>query len=351
VCLLPLTASLNPEGGRPLLDPEGDIKLPCGKCDECISRRAVDWATRAKHEISEHTQNCFLTLTYNDENLNSDFIIKRDFQNFLKRLRKKENTKFRYMVSYEYGSKKFRPHMHAIIFGYNPPEQSHERNAPSGNPLFTSETISKLWTNKKGESMGFHSIAEANEKTAYYIASYALKGQSRTIIHEHTGEEREISDTMDVSRGKGIGLTYLWRNAQQLVNTGKTLPRYYSKKIEEYSNLDTKEKWTKNDYLAIQKFSIQDYKDMTDMYQERQAEKLATRSDHEIYAKIITNRQKTSLHSTGLRETYITDKKNNNKVHEQQFREQRLRQNRDNYVSLTRRNHDEKNVRNQRQSK
>ena len=117
MCLNPLRAELPLEGGRPVLDTEGTLLLPCGKCTMCISKRAVEWATRARHEISCHDDNCFITLTYSEENLESEKINKEHFQKFMKRLRKYTGKKIRYMVSYEYGTKLNRPHMHAILFG------------------------------------------------------------------------------------------------------------------------------------------------------------------------------------------------------------------------------------------
>ena len=135
MCLNPIRASLPEDGGRPEINPEGELKLPCGKCHLCISKRSLEWGTRARHEISQHTENCFITLTYSEENLCSQFIIKSDFQKFMKRLRRKTNQKIKYMVSYEYGTKTFRPHMHAIIFGYTPPNQSHIRTTKAGSKL------------------------------------------------------------------------------------------------------------------------------------------------------------------------------------------------------------------------
>ena len=143
------------EGGRPKLDPEGELKLPCGKCDECISKRSIEWATRAKHEISTHKENCFITLTYDDDH-RPDGIIKRDFQLFIKKLRKRYRKPIRYMVSYEYGTKTNLPHMHAILFGYDFKDQKLLKYN-KGNPLFTSKHLTSLW------DKGFHSIAEANE--------------------------------------------------------------------------------------------------------------------------------------------------------------------------------------------
>ena len=81
------------------------IDIPCGKCVGCLLDRSRDWATRCMLEAKDHEHNCFITLTYNDDHLpdkremindltgeisESPFrtLQKRDFQLFMKRLRK-----------------------------------------------------------------------------------------------------------------------------------------------------------------------------------------------------------------------------------------------------------------------
>lgn len=308
MCLSPLRASLQSEG-RPIFHSEGEVPIPCGKCHECISRRASEWATRAKHEISEHSQNSFLTLTYNDDNLRSDFIVKEDFQNFLKRLRKNENIKFRYMVSYEYGSQRYRPHMHAILFGYDPPNQKFINTSPSGHKLYTSKAIEKAWSNRKGEPLGYHSIGEANGETAYYIASYALKGKKRIIEHPDTGEKLEIADQMDASKRPAIGLNYFLKNADQLVYSGDVLPRYYVKKLEEH------------------------FPDLHEYYQNRMLESIKNRSDHEKFAKFCIDSQKSSLHDPIFRADYENNQRN---VKEASIRKKHLKFQRNQYAMRSR---------------
>lgn len=299
MCLLPIRASLPEDGGRPQLNPEGDLKLPCGKCHVCISKRALEWSTRVRHEISEHNENCFITLTYSPENLCSQFTVKSDFQKFIKKLRRKTSNKIKYMVSYEYGTKTFRPHMHAIIFGYTPPSQSFERATPSGSKLYTSPEIEKLW------NKGFHSIGEANEKTAYYIATYALKGKEREISHPDTGESITIRDSMNVSKRPAIGLNFLMENAQQLVDSKKPLPRYYQKKLEIH------------------------FPELHDIYQERVQENLSVRGDEEAYAKYIIDTQKMSENTGGLR----SDSLDISEEKRREFFKRQLKAKRDNYVT------------------
>lgn len=211
--------------GRPKPNPNGDLLLPCGKCHECLTKRATEWAMRCKHELSLHNQNSFITLTYDSTNLVSQLVVKENFQKFMKRLRKHTKSNLRYIVSHEYGSKTLRPHHHAIIFGYDFKNQTKISNN-NGNPLFTSPELDNLWPN------GFHSIGEANVKTAYYIASYALKGKKHDLTIESTGERISVNDSMDCSRRPAIGLNYLKANYKQIFLNNDLIPRYYIKKLE-----------------------------------------------------------------------------------------------------------------------
>ncbi len=250
MCLFPTRAMIPEEGGRPKLNHEGDLLLPCGKCTECIKSRAIDWATRCKHEISLHDDNCFITLTYNKDNLPSHQITKEPFKKFMKRLRKHAKRKLSYIVSHEYGSENYRPHHHCIIFGYNFNEQKFLKKTKSQEAIFTSEELDKLW------GQGFTSIGTANEKTAYYIASYALKGKNHEFLHD--GELITCSDSMDVSRNPGIGLNYLRKNYQQLVDSKTILPRYYKKKlaeIDEQKLMEYENNIQTNDKTAHQKYA------------------------------------------------------------------------------------------------
>jgi len=103
MCYKPIIAQSQPVG-RPIPSKEGDLLLPCGKCYECLAKRASDWALRCQHEISLHKENTFITLTYDDDNIPDLDSRKTNFQKFLKRLRKKTRSKISYVVSHEFGS-------------------------------------------------------------------------------------------------------------------------------------------------------------------------------------------------------------------------------------------------------
>lgn len=293
MCLSPWSASLNPEGGKPSPDKEGNLKLPCGKCPECIKLRSFEWGIRVKHELALHDEAMFLTLTYDEENLHHAFNpagIKKPFQDFMKSLRKHAKKKLSVMVSHEYGTKTLRPHHHAIIFGYNPSNQKFLRSAPSGNPLFTAPIIEKLW------NKGFHSIGEANEKTAYYIASYALKGKNH-IHFDENGEEQKLTDTMDTSRRPAIGLHFFLYNMKQIVDSKQLIPRYYQKKMTDLSNGYI------GNYLKSQ-FSTKDIQQFTrqartllPILEEQKLEHIKNRGSQEILAKYVISLNETNSDS------------------------------------------------------
>ena len=96
------------------------INVPCGKCIPCRKRRASHWSFRIMEESKISSSACFLTLTYEEAPYTQNgfpTLVKKDYQNFLKRLRKlAPNKKLKYFACGEYGTQTQRPHYHAIIF-------------------------------------------------------------------------------------------------------------------------------------------------------------------------------------------------------------------------------------------
>lgn len=152
-----------------IYDKKGDDHkiASCRKCLECMQVRANEWALRGHFELAEHSQNCFLTLTYED---NPIHLIKEDLQNFIKRLRKKiEPIKIKYFSCGEYGDHNYRPHYHIIIFGYDFDDRVMLRKSQSDIPIYESKELSELW------SHGLAIRQEANANTIRYSAKYSTK--------------------------------------------------------------------------------------------------------------------------------------------------------------------------------
>lgn len=158
----------------------GDISLPCGQCIGCRIDRAREWSVRCLHESKLHKFNSFVTLTYRDEDLppgrSLDY---RDYQLFMKRLRKSVGIPVRFFMCGEYGEKDQRPHYHALLFGYQFPDLKFWSRSPTGNALYRSEILEGLWT--KGNSL----IGQVTRESAGYVARYCMKKVTGDLAKDH----------------------------------------------------------------------------------------------------------------------------------------------------------------------
>lgn len=206
-----LVKSLSFNKFNPKRDNEANqIIIPCGKCLACKIDQANSWATRCLLEAKKWTNNCFITLTYNEENINTkngiNTLNKKDIQDFFKLLRYYENrtedNPIRYFACGEYGDKTFRPHYHLGVFNYIPKDLKFHKLSKTGIEIYTSKTISDIW--KKG----FITVQYLNYEAAAYIARYTQKKINRDYDKkcETLGIEKEFKLT---SRRPGIALDIL----------------------------------------------------------------------------------------------------------------------------------------------
>lgn len=148
------------------------IELPCGQCIGCRLERSRQWAVRCMHEASLYDQNCFLTLTFSEEHLQNERSLKKaDFQKFMKRLRRRTESKVRYYHCGEYGEKLKRPHHHACLFGFDFPDKELW-SVRNGVPLYRSELLEQLWP------FGFATVGEVTFESAAHVARYIVKKQT-----------------------------------------------------------------------------------------------------------------------------------------------------------------------------
>lgn len=154
------------------------IKASCRKCIECRQTRANEWSLRCSMEMKDHEKNCFITMTYRE---NPTVLVKKDLQNFIKRLRKDLVSKFgkdfkiKYFSAGEYGDKMLRPHFHMIIFGYDFEDKIYAGETRSGKPFFFSKKLQDIWKH------GLCTVQEANANTARYIALYHMKDKANGL--------------------------------------------------------------------------------------------------------------------------------------------------------------------------
>jgi hypothetical protein len=198
-----------PSGSYGLLKP---FNLPCSKCIGCRMNYARSWALRCQLESQFHKDNCFITLTFNNEELekrpNPWSVDVRDFQLFMKKFRKRVKKPIQFFHCGEYGEKNFRPHYHALIFGHDfriPSSINTVKKYGSKKyPLYESSELTALW------GRGHTTVGELNFDTASYTARYVtkkIKGEATKInIDPVTGEVSEINDVYcTMSRASAIG--------------------------------------------------------------------------------------------------------------------------------------------------
>lgn len=209
------------------------VQVPCGQCIGCKLEKSRQWAMRCVHEMKTHKENCFITLTFDDEHLDpNQSLVKSDFQNFMKRLRKNTGEKIRYFHCGEYGEQLSRPHHHAILFGYDFADRKYFKKN-NDYKLYQSEMLDKCW-----QHQGHALIGEANFETAAYVARYILKKQTGPGAAEHYGNKLPEYTTM--SRRPGIGKDFyekykneIWRDDNIVINNKRMKPpSYYERELE-----------------------------------------------------------------------------------------------------------------------
>lgn len=209
------------------------LSLPCGRCIGCRLERARQWAVRIMHESRMHDSNCFITLTYDDEHLPKDGSIKVEhLQLFFKRLRERvAPARIRFFACGEYGEKLGRPHYHAIVFGWDPPDKV--LISGSGElSLFSSHLLSSTWAN------GFASVGQVSYDSATYVANYATKKITGPEASKHYGTRKP--EFLVMSRRPGIGKLWFDKFRSDVYPSDEVIykgfstrpPRYYDNLLD-----------------------------------------------------------------------------------------------------------------------
>jgi hypothetical protein len=184
----------------------------------CRIERRRQWAVRLMHENQLHQESCFLTLTYDDNNIPLHHSLNpKHFTDFMKRFREKMSpVKLRYYQCGEYGEQTSRPHHHALIFGYRPTDGKPIKRS-GDHMLYRSESLSEIWGH------GAVDFGEVGYKTASYVAGYVTKKINGEKAIEHyawtdpeTGEiHSRLPEYATMSRKPGIGSGWIERFASQ----------------------------------------------------------------------------------------------------------------------------------------
>lgn len=194
---------------------------------------------RCVHEASLYKRNCFITLTYNDENLpERKRLSQEDFAKFMKRLRKHaEPHLVRFYMGGEYGTQNDRPHFHAIIFNWDWNDKRYYKTTSAGEKIWLSTTLERLWP------YGYSSTAEMTFESAAYIARYCMQKITGEAAEEHYKRHDELGEYQlppefnQMSRKPGLGADWynfykkdIHTNDYVIINGKETnVPKFYDK--------------------------------------------------------------------------------------------------------------------------
>jgi len=196
---------------------------------------------RCLHEAKCHSDNCFVTLTYDDEHLPENGSLDRTaLRRFMDRLRKQIGyRKVRYFQCGEYGERFGRPHYHSLLFGY---DFADKKVIPSNKeyPEWTSAELDALWS--KGRCV----VGSVTFESAAYVARYICKKVTgEHAKHFYDGREPEFAT---MSRRPGIGRGWLDQYANEVYPRDEVItrgfpgrpPRFYDQVLED---VDVLEAW------------------------------------------------------------------------------------------------------------
>lgn len=202
-----------------------------------------------------HPNNIFLTLTYDEEHLESPRLIYSHWQKFMYSLRSHVREKNPFngpiptMVTGEYGEDKKRPHWHAIIFNYTPEDPVHKYTTDHDDKVYTSQTLSKLWNRGNCE------YGSVTLESAGYVARYAAK----KLVHGND-QDHNYHPIHRTSCKHAIGKSWIEKYHAQTFDLGyitlpngtrSKIPRYY----EDWYKKHYPEKWSH--YVTQLKLKIQ----------------------------------------------------------------------------------------------
>jgi len=269
--------------------PYDHVDLPCGQCLSCRITRSRQWAIRCIHEAQNWQQNCFITLTYADEYMpistkqcetcpiykrrlirnenpcGEGSVCKKDFQDFMKRLRKRfkgyepvpgtNHFPIRYFHCGEYGEKLRRPHHHACVFNFQFPDRVQWVNYKNSSnarirvnqqehKLYTSSILTELWGH------GIAIIGEVTWQSAAYVARYITKkinGADAAVHYLNGHPDMETGECyylepeyITMSRRPGIGAYWFEKYGESqydkdyITHLGKKfgIPPFYDKLLD-----------------------------------------------------------------------------------------------------------------------
>lgn len=217
------------------LEVDGDMKIvPCGHCRACRIRRSAEWTVRLWHESLCHEDSVFVTLTYDDEHMPEDCMLKKDdLQKYVKRLRTASDKKIKYYAVGEYGDKTGRPHYHGIFFGLGIREHGYKRfsGGRKGNDTLVGQNGVAV---RSWQSQGNVILGTVTMDSMRYVCDYVQKK-----LYKPRGEETGRVEPFSLM-SKGLGKEFALKNGAQIADNKYVMvngikhgvPRYYAKVLD-----------------------------------------------------------------------------------------------------------------------
>lgn len=221
--------------GQEIVD-DSHLMIPCGRCMGCRLERSRQWAVRIMHEASLYADNCFVTLTFDDEHLAKmcpgGTLVRKHCQDFLKRLRRRFDSPIRTYYCGEYGDLLQRPHYHFCLFNCDFGDKKLH-SVRNGFNYYVSELLSELWP------FGHSLVTDLTFESAAYVARYCTKKVTGDEAADHY--KGRLPEFGQASLKPGIGSGWLdrfgrsdvWSYDEVVVRGAKCKPpRYYDKRLE-----------------------------------------------------------------------------------------------------------------------
>jgi len=202
------------------------VPVPCGRCPPCKIRRVNEWCFRMMQEYKLHLHAHFVTLTYDTEHVpisDNGFLTlrKKDFQDYMKRLRKLvPDYNLKYYACGEYGTKNQRPHYHAIIFGVDDDQKFFDAWS-LGGIHFGQVHVGKVTQDSVAYTMKYIDKSEYRKKHARDDRQAEFSLMSKGLGANYITDEIARYHKSDLSR------MYVTRDGGHKVS----LPRYYRDRI------------------------------------------------------------------------------------------------------------------------
>lgn len=222
------------------------IQVPCGQCLDCRIQQSRAWADRLIIEARNHEFAHFVTLTYDEDHMDSASLDPSHFNKFIQNLRNKfRGTKISYFMCGEYGGKTGRRHFHAIIFDCPLTDLSpvfkqqvngrliNKIRRDNSDGLLYSPLIHKCWNYRGDISVGKVEYHSCQYVSGYVTSKYNKERQSFYDKYNLLPEYARMS--------KGIAKKYFDDNDSYLLFQGTYIvpssgnahisvtPRYYDK--------------------------------------------------------------------------------------------------------------------------